>query len=190
MHPNELAAAEVPRRRFRKLRIAWSVGWGVVTVLLIALWVRSGRWEDRFGWTITQRHSFSISSAMERVLFSWRISDMATGYPNGFTVVQALPERFVNRVREIRRAGGSPENAFGISIPRGVESTRLSIPHLWLAVLSASIAAVPWIKWRFSLRNLLIAMSLAAVALGIMYSTSGPRPKPPADDVRDDNPFG
>jgi hypothetical protein len=27
--------------RFRKLRIAWSVGWGIICVLLIVLWVRS-----------------------------------------------------------------------------------------------------------------------------------------------------
>ena len=27
--------------RFRKLRIAWSVGWGIIAVLLIALWVTS-----------------------------------------------------------------------------------------------------------------------------------------------------
>src|SRR5262245_45649718 len=27
--------------RFRKLRIAWSVGWGLVAVLLVVLWVRS-----------------------------------------------------------------------------------------------------------------------------------------------------
>jgi hypothetical protein len=27
--------------KYRKLRMAWSVGWGVVAVLLIALWVRS-----------------------------------------------------------------------------------------------------------------------------------------------------
>ena len=27
--------------RFRKLRIAWSVAWGVLAVLLCVLWVRS-----------------------------------------------------------------------------------------------------------------------------------------------------
>jgi hypothetical protein len=33
--------------RFRKLRIAWSVGWGILCVLLIVLWVRGySRWED------------------------------------------------------------------------------------------------------------------------------------------------
>jgi hypothetical protein len=32
--------------KFRKLRTAWSVGWGLLAVLLIVLWVRSvERWE-------------------------------------------------------------------------------------------------------------------------------------------------
>ena len=29
------------RMRFRKLRIAWSVWWGIVAVSLVALWIRS-----------------------------------------------------------------------------------------------------------------------------------------------------
>ncbi len=32
--------------KHRKLRIAWSVAWGVLAVLLIALWVRSYWWVD------------------------------------------------------------------------------------------------------------------------------------------------
>src|SRR5262245_41811296 len=36
--------------RFRKLRIAWSVVWGVVAVLLVVLWVRS-----YFGCDLIQR---------------------------------------------------------------------------------------------------------------------------------------
>src|SRR6187431_2373803 len=32
--------------RFRQLRIAWSVVWGVAAVLLIVLWVRSYWWID------------------------------------------------------------------------------------------------------------------------------------------------
>ena len=32
--------------RFRKLRIAWSVVWGLAAVLLIVLWVRSYWWHD------------------------------------------------------------------------------------------------------------------------------------------------
>ena len=32
--------------KYRKLRIAWSVAWGVVAVLLCVLWVRSYWWAD------------------------------------------------------------------------------------------------------------------------------------------------
>src|SRR3954449_8237078 len=32
--------------RFRKLRITWSVLWGLACVLLIVLWVRSYWWKD------------------------------------------------------------------------------------------------------------------------------------------------
>ena len=42
--------------RCRKLRIAWSVVWGLAIVLLIVLWVRSYWWED----TIIAHHSSSI----------------------------------------------------------------------------------------------------------------------------------
>jgi hypothetical protein len=31
-----------------------------------------------------------------------------------------------------------------------------------------SLAAVPWIDWRFSLRTLLVAMTLVAVLLGVL----------------------
>ena len=34
--------------RFRKLRIAWSVAWGVLALLLIVLWVRSYWFFDQF----------------------------------------------------------------------------------------------------------------------------------------------
>src|SRR4051812_15297253 len=34
--------------RYRKLRIAWSVGWGLAAVLLIVLWVRSYWCRDTF----------------------------------------------------------------------------------------------------------------------------------------------
>jgi hypothetical protein len=35
--------------RFGKLRIAWSVGWGILCLLFVALWVRSYRWVDILG---------------------------------------------------------------------------------------------------------------------------------------------
>src|SRR5262245_7567786 len=35
-----------PAMKYRKLRIAWSVAWGVIAVLLCVLWVRSYWWMD------------------------------------------------------------------------------------------------------------------------------------------------
>src|SRR5918995_3829478 len=36
----------VERMKYGKLRIAWSVGWGLLCLLLIVLWVRSYWWND------------------------------------------------------------------------------------------------------------------------------------------------
>ena len=39
----------------------------------------------------------------------------------------------------------------------------------WLpALLFAAVAAIPWLRWRFSLRTLLIATTLVAVVLGLI----------------------
>jgi hypothetical protein len=41
-------------------------------------------------------------------------------------------------------------------------------PH-WFAILIACAASIaPWLAWRFSLRTMLIAMTLVAVALGLV----------------------
>ena len=48
--------------RFRKLRIAWSVVWGLATVLLIVLWVRS-LWEiDIYGNQLSDVNGFTLLS--------------------------------------------------------------------------------------------------------------------------------
>ena len=47
--------------RYRKLRIAWSVGWGIACVLLIVLWVRS-YWRGRQSFDTNQSVALAISS--------------------------------------------------------------------------------------------------------------------------------
>jgi hypothetical protein len=44
----------------------------------------------------------------------------------------------------------------------------LMFPHWFLVLLSAAFATAPWIRWRFSLRTLLIATTLVAVVLGLI----------------------
>ena len=44
----------------------------------------------------------------------------------------------------------------------------LSIPHWFAVALAATFAATPWLRWRFSLRTLLIAITLVALVLGLV----------------------
>src|SRR3954470_16105716 len=56
-----------PPLRFRKLRIAWSVFWGLACVLLVVLWVRSyWRFDTVTAW-IPERGLTTSSSAVGRV---------------------------------------------------------------------------------------------------------------------------
>jgi hypothetical protein len=41
------------------------------------------------------------------------------------------------------------------------------VPHWFLLVLAGTFAALPWLRWRFTLRTLLIATTLVAVVLGL-----------------------
>ena len=44
----------------------------------------------------------------------------------------------------------------------------LSAPHWFVALLAVGISILPWLRWRFSLRTLLIATTLVAVVLGVV----------------------
>jgi hypothetical protein len=44
--------------------------------------------------------------------------------------------------------------------------TYLVFPHRFLLLIFAIFAAVPWIRWQFSLRTLLIATMVVALLLG------------------------
>ena len=48
----------------------------------------------------------------------------------------------------------------------------IMFPHWFAAVCAATLAGVPWIRRRYSLRTLLIATTLVAVALGTIFAIS------------------
>src|SRR5262245_26259149 len=56
--------------KFRKLRIAWSVAWGVVALLLAGLWVRSYWWRDCLVCDVSSTRGVGIAS-FEARLESW-----------------------------------------------------------------------------------------------------------------------
>jgi hypothetical protein len=76
-------------------------------------------------------------------------------------------QKLTNRtkLREIVRAD---ENLLGYHFYADPHSTdfRLQLPHWWLVLLALIFAVLPWKRLRFTLRTLLLAITLVAVVLG------------------------
>jgi hypothetical protein len=150
--------------RFRKLRIAWSVVWGVAAVLLIALWVRS----------------YWYCDTIEGVGPSPAIFCFAT--MNGDVDVLGVPD--FQRLFSISESSVVSESIKGVQVesraiwlPRYTVMpnmmSELQVPCWMIVLLIGGLCTAPWIRWskRFSLRTLLIATTLVAVGLGtIVYA--------------------
>ena len=141
--------------RFRKLRIAWSLTWGVVAALLFVLWVRSYWYADSV---------ISVTATGSSV----RVTNF-----NG-SVEYIGNTRYFPGQRVEWRLAESPENAplrwiptkHGFAWVRGA----VIIPYWSAFVLSTMLCTVVWVPWsrRFSLRTLLIATTLVAALLGLI----------------------
>lgn len=142
--------------RYKKLRIAWSVTWGVVAVLMVVLLMRSFKYTDMFesGRKLTTSHQGRIYTK------------------HRYSSKRPMPP--ISRKRF---------DWFGKSVvwltldptPISVEGGH-SIHYCSLATIAGLIASVSWFTWstRFSLRTLLIATTLVAIGLGlIIYATRG-----------------
>jgi hypothetical protein len=133
--------------RFRKLRIAWSVACGILCLLLIALWVRSYWFID-----IVHLSHRSLVSMTGRLFVAEHI------------------DRYWST--DLRASIGEPRlHIWGTSYVAGevfvIPIGKQLILPLWFAVSVTSLtSATPWLRWRFSLRTLLIATTLVAVVLG------------------------
>jgi hypothetical protein len=51
-----------------------------------------------------------------------------------------------------------PVPTAGFAFRRTPDAWSLSVPHWFLVLVFAALAAAPWLKWHFNLRTLLIVM--------------------------------
>ena len=135
---------------YRKLRIAWSVAWGAVAVLLCVLWV--GSYWSTIAWPVgvTSTHRYYIHSLSGTFALECR--------ERIFRTKELTLEQDVEQLKAI-----SP-----ITIRRIGSFDSVSIAYWLLIPLVSIVAAGPWLPYRFSLRTLLIATTLVAVALGLI----------------------
>jgi hypothetical protein len=144
---------------FRYLRIAWSVAWGVLAVLLCMLWMRSYWWWDWYNSSTVARQNATVGSTQGWLEIVIRIGTLPDA-PRPYSL-SAIP------VGELPAVDGHWElHAF--HYPWGGGEYSIQIPHWFPAFSATMFAAAVWIRWRFSLRTLLIATMLFAVMLGLI----------------------
>jgi hypothetical protein len=154
--------------RYRKLRIAWSVGCGIACVLLIVLWVRSYlNYEDAMWRSATD--SLCVHSGLGHVLVVEQPGNKPQyAFPMWKWTVGSQPITDpVNLERDIMNYHKTLGFGWGEIAPQRF----LMAPHWSLILLSSVMSGLPWLRsfaWRFSLRTLLIATTLVAVVLGLI----------------------
>src|SRR5215212_3804853 len=151
--------------KYRKLRIAWSVGCAIACVLLIVLWVRGYWWNDLLI-IETKSGLTQIQSTHGRLCY---IVTTPKPFHHSRPWIFA-PQRLRNRSAE-EWSKFEDNHPWGLlrNSPQHVVPTDIFTIPTWsgvlLVTLLTAIAAHPWIRWRFSLRTLLIATTLIAVVL-------------------------
>ena len=144
--------------KHRKLRIAWSVAWGVVAVLLVALWVRSYWVGNVLRCPVTQ--TIAIRLVSQRGFYGVGLrdpSDTRDKEPNGLAAF--MPEAFAPPTWHFfTRSSMYPNERY------------LMAPWWTVALLTATLSVAAQRPRRFSLRTLLIVTTLVAMVLGLIVA--------------------
>jgi hypothetical protein len=142
--------------KYRKLRIAWSVACGILCVLLIALWVRS---HLRYDHLIV----YDIDARGDVLVFKSLIGVINIGHhkERGGAITRF---NWMLETEELDFRLDSYPLLFRV---RGMYN-EIEFRYWFLVVLGGICASLSWLRWRFSLRTLLITVTLSAVVLGLM----------------------
>ena len=143
--------------KYRKLRIAWSVAWGTVAMLLCVLWVRSLYWIDYSYWYYSDSHCLKVFSVDGRLAIERRNSSSGN-------IWEHMSTRFHVPQTHYDMNGQRVSSAW-FQVMRFSDFNQYEVPYWFCAMVPALLATLPW---RFSLRTLLIATTLVAVGLGVV----------------------
>ena len=152
--------------RFRKLRIAWSVFWGLAAVLLIVLWVRSYFCNECIYRKVNRRTLFRSQADCE--FFNYPGSIVYRYWYQGSDDAEISSSTPPWRYHLCD--GSSPyvtEYPIRFEYLNTPDVLSIQLPHSAIVLAFGTACSIPWIRWRFTLRTLLIATTLVAVVLGL-----------------------
>lgn len=165
--------------KFRKLRMAWSVGWGVVALLLVVLWVRSYWWRDPLVIFVSAGRSIHIISMHGGASVAYINDSPFTNKSANPTADYVLGRSLFSEVNRSKRIPSSyrPPELYHAALRWNVydDGIRINLPYWCLVLTSFAFASASWTSafmCRFSLRTLLISMALVAVTLGLIVWAS------------------
>ncbi len=139
--------------KHRKLRIAWSVMWGIAALLLIAMWVRSSWFVDIVFVPIIPKNHFFVESYRGRAHVTSALSK-PNDHWNYF---------------QYRSDAAFEDGVAWSFVPVSDPLAEGVIFAFWpFGIGTALLSIAPWLRWQFSLRTLLIATTLVAVGLGLI----------------------
>ncbi len=144
--------------KHRKLRIAWSVVWGLVALLLVVLWARSYWKSDEIAGCVSNTGVIILADAGS-VQWVYIYDPHLASTPQGWRYSNQATEddtRFLSVILGKFR------------IRRDPPMTTVLIPDWALIISVVTLPVAPWMPSRFSLRTLLIATTLVAVVLGLI----------------------
>jgi hypothetical protein len=141
-------------RLVRALRITWTAVWGIAAVLLVTMWVRSYWWAEEVTVPVPGGQSIGLSTAPGSMAV---VINPSWGTPP-WIVINTVVDEWIPTDYEHSRVGGY----------FGSHANWVRAPFWFSLLIVAMFATLPWLSWHFSIRTLLIATTLVAVALGLI----------------------
>jgi hypothetical protein len=146
----------------RRVRIAWSMVFGVLCVLLVLLWVRTKYAIDAVDGPRSNSAGFCVMSRHGGIGLLLNDGNPAWSYRN-------YPADSIVRSEIEMQIGYKTALGF-VQYAKSPGAFRIRVPYWPLVSLSVVFAAIPWLRWRYSLRTLLIATTLVAIVLGLVVA--------------------
>lgn len=134
-------------------------------MLLIVLWVRSYYYAELMSAPFIEHSRVNLWSHVGVLGFEWNRDSWEQPYiakllaPLGLSVDAFRRPWVIERLPNFRI-----DNSWSLEYTS--DELVAGVPHWFLLTVIATIAVLPWIKWRFSLRTLLIMMTLFALFFG------------------------
>jgi hypothetical protein len=160
------------RKLLRYLRIAFTAMCGIACLLLVELWVRSYSYWDELYNPISDKHLITFESASGRA--SLDLTQSSSGSPWIWHMSLPLEGHYWEGPMDFWEEANRDNGIAGFAVYANPWHTNYRAPLWFFPLLFAAIGATPWLPWskRFSLRTLLILMTILAALLGLVVYTA------------------